>query len=377
MRAHEFIVEERIKPTGNDSPQAWIDYFLTSTHPSLKGQDPETLKRMALAARNKAVHNPPKTKSTFKPSKPNPNARYWWQEKDEGIEVENFADGKKPGRKGLAKRSGVNTKASVSSLRKTAKNSTGEKARMAHWLANMKAGRAKAEDIEEDWKNWVASAAMGAASLGAAGDADAAIKKPVEKPAVVQQVKKQDIKKLDPLKQVSKKEISASVTGNPHEVVLKKAAEKAGIQGQELVAFLSQCAHETLDFKHMKEIGGKLDFKKYDIRFAPNKAKSLGNTKPGDGAKYAGRGYIQLTGKYNYAAASKAIYGDDRLVRDPSLVEKPEVAAKTSVWYWQNRVSNKVKNFDNVKDVTKGINPGMKHLDQRKDKFQDFKVAMR
>jgi hypothetical protein len=56
---------------------------------------------------------------------------------------ENFADGKNPGRKGLAKRSGVNTKASVSSLRKTAKNSTGEKARMAHWLANMKSGRNK------------------------------------------------------------------------------------------------------------------------------------------------------------------------------------------------------------------------------------------
>jgi putative chitinase len=486
MRAHEFISESRIKPSGNDSAQAWIDYFLTSTHPSLKGQDPETLKRMALAARNKAVHNPPKTKSTFKPSKPNPNARYWWQEKDEGIEVENFADGKKPGRKGLAKRSGVNTKASVSSLRKTAKNSTGEKARMAHWLANMKAGRAKKEsldegnvltlkdfvikvsqhafdqtlnrnvsvrhvdsiiknistvknsimglpagtsfilhngkgtgvgirkldnnklvlstvyntnsdfvrgkhptfkvntneseiidDLDEGWKDWVAGAAIGAAALGASGDAEAAKKKPVEKPAVVQQIKKQDVKKIDPLTQVSKKEISNSVTGNPHEVVLKKAAEKAGIQGQELVAFLSQCAHETLDFKHMKEIGGKLDFKKYDIRFAPNKAKSLGNTKPGDGAKYAGRGYIQLTGKYNYAAASKAIYGDDRLVRDPSLVEKPEVAAKTSVWYWQNRVSNKVKNFDNVKDVTKGINPGMKHIDQRKDKFQDFKVAMR
>lgn len=56
---------------------------------------------------------------------------------------ENFADGKHPGRKGLAKRSGVNTKASVSSLRNTAKHSSGEKQRMAHWLANMKAGRAK------------------------------------------------------------------------------------------------------------------------------------------------------------------------------------------------------------------------------------------
>jgi 8-oxo-dGTP pyrophosphatase MutT (NUDIX family)/GNAT superfamily N-acetyltransferase len=59
--------------------------------------------------------------------------------------AENFADGKNPGRKGLAKRSGVNTKASVSSLRKTAKNSSGEKQRMSHWLANMKAGRAKAK----------------------------------------------------------------------------------------------------------------------------------------------------------------------------------------------------------------------------------------
>lgn len=56
---------------------------------------------------------------------------------------ENFADGKKPGRKGLAKRSGVNCKASVTSLRKTAKNSTGEKRRMAHWCANMKSGRDK------------------------------------------------------------------------------------------------------------------------------------------------------------------------------------------------------------------------------------------
>jgi hypothetical protein len=56
---------------------------------------------------------------------------------------ENFADGKKPGRKGLAKRMGVPTTASVSRLRQIAKSSSGEKARMAHWLANMKSGRKK------------------------------------------------------------------------------------------------------------------------------------------------------------------------------------------------------------------------------------------
>jgi hypothetical protein len=57
--------------------------------------------------------------------------------------TENFADGKKPGRKGLSKRMKVPTKASVSRLRKIAKNSSGEKARMAHWLANMKSGKKK------------------------------------------------------------------------------------------------------------------------------------------------------------------------------------------------------------------------------------------
>jgi hypothetical protein len=57
--------------------------------------------------------------------------------------TENFADGKKPGRKGLAKRSGVNCKQSVTKLRKIAKNSSGERQRMAHWCANMKSGKKK------------------------------------------------------------------------------------------------------------------------------------------------------------------------------------------------------------------------------------------
>lgn len=57
--------------------------------------------------------------------------------------IENFADGKKPGRKGLSKRMGVPTDASISKLRQIAKSSSGEKQRMAHWLANMKSGRKK------------------------------------------------------------------------------------------------------------------------------------------------------------------------------------------------------------------------------------------
>lgn len=65
------------------------------------------------------------------------------KDQPEGSLEENFKDGKNPGRKGLSKRVGVPTKASVSKLRSIAKNSSGEKARMAHWMANMKAGKAK------------------------------------------------------------------------------------------------------------------------------------------------------------------------------------------------------------------------------------------
>jgi len=59
-----------------------------------------------------------------------------------GVE-ENFADGKKPGRKGLAKRVGVDCKQPISKLRSIAANSSGEKQRMAHWCANMKSGKKK------------------------------------------------------------------------------------------------------------------------------------------------------------------------------------------------------------------------------------------
>ena len=56
---------------------------------------------------------------------------------------ENFADGKKPGREGLAKRVGVNCKQPVSKLRSIAAHSSGERQRMAHWCANMKSGKHK------------------------------------------------------------------------------------------------------------------------------------------------------------------------------------------------------------------------------------------
>ena len=70
------------------------------------------------------------------------STRFTWVRPYKETMDENFADGKNPQDKGDSKRHGINTKASVSSLRKTAK-SGGRKGQLAHWLANMKAGRAK------------------------------------------------------------------------------------------------------------------------------------------------------------------------------------------------------------------------------------------
>ena len=64
---------------------------------------------------------------------------------DENIDtlVDNFADGKKKGRKGLSKRVGVSQKMSIAKLKKIAKTASGERKRMAQWNLNMKRGRAR------------------------------------------------------------------------------------------------------------------------------------------------------------------------------------------------------------------------------------------
>jgi len=60
---------------------------------------------------------------------------------------------------------------------------------------------------------------------------------------------------------------------------------------------------------------------------------SLGNTEPGDGYKFRGRGFIQITGRANYTAVSKALYGDDRLVKNPDLLNNPTAAAEATAWF--------------------------------------------
>lgn len=81
----------------------------------------------------------------------------------------------------------------------------------------------------------------------------------------------------------------------------------------------------------IKEYGGPTYFtRRYDIKGArPDKARELGNLAPGDGAKFCGRGYVQLTGRNNYLKAGQKLGCD--LVNKPDLALTPDVAADIMV----------------------------------------------
>lgn len=174
--------------------------------------------------------------------------------------------------------------------------------------------------------------------------------------------------------------VPQDVADNPRVALLLKWARKWIKDPNELAAFMAQCAHESDNFRTLDEYGSPERFaQKYDIRFNPQKAKQLGNDKPGDGAKYHGRGYIQLTGKYNYQKASEWIseYIGKTVdfVRQPDLVATPTAAALSSIWYWMTFVHPKTKNFSNTGQVTKHINPGMHGQKNREQKAKVWRSA--
>lgn len=164
-----------------------------------------------------------------------------------------------------------------------------------------------------------------------------------------------------------------------------------------MAAFIGQCAHESGDFKVLQEnLNYKSDAlmklfsrpriseedcKKYGRRDEIKQRadqdaianliyggdfgrKNLGNTEFGDGAKYKGRGLIQLTGKANYAKAGDALGVD--LLSSPELVAQPEYAALTAGWFWNSRSLNTFADSGDIEGMTKKINGGTIGLDDRK-----------
>jgi putative chitinase len=93
-----------------------------------------------------------------------------------------------------------------------------------------------------------------------------------------------------------------------------------------------------------------------------------GNDEPGDGWKYHGRGYIQLTGKDNYRAAGEAL--DLDLLKHPELAADPQSASRIAVWYWENRVPENAR--DDVRAATKAVNGKYNGLEDREHRFEEW-----
>lgn len=183
------------------------------------------------------------------------------------------------------------------------------------------------------------------------------------------------------------------------ETQLLQAATKAGITSKmELANFMAQVGHESGGLTRLEEgfrytkgtwqipvrsamREGKEALEEARLEALQGKPEKLGelmyggrmgNDEPGDGYKFHGRGYMQLTGKDNYRAAGEALGLD--LVKHPELAAEPENAAKIATWYWNSHVPQSAR--EDVTKATHAINGGENGLSDRQARFGKWEKAL-
>lgn len=140
-----------------------------------------------------------------------------------------------------------------------------------------------------------------------------------------------------------------------------------------LAAFLAQIGHESESFQFTREIAsgaayeGRLD---------------LGNTQPGDGVRFRGRGLIQVSGRFNYAAVRdrlRALLGVDAVPdfeAAPEPLEQPYWAGMSAGDYWDSHGLNALADVGDFKKITKKINGGLIGIDDRMARWETAKQAI-
>lgn len=161
---------------------------------------------------------------------------------------------------------------------------------------------------------------------------------------------------------------------------------------QRVAGWLSQCGHESADFKALSENlnygapGLQSVFGKYfptrelaesyqrKPEMIANKVYGgrMGNgpESSGDGWKFRGRGILQITGKDNYRNCSKALYGDENiLLESPELLSDFDGAVRSACWYWNSRNINADADRGDVLAMTKKVNGGTHGLEDRQRRY--------
>ena len=182
---------------------------------------------------------------------------------------------------------------------------------------------------------------------------------------------------------------------------LNEMLPKYGITTDKRIAsFVSQCAHESMDFNAMSE---NLNYREETLNkvfpryFGPGKrnaaeyaknpekianyvymdefrSSKLGNTQPGDGWRFRGRGLKQLTGRDNYTRFAKD-YGMTA-EEAAAWVETKEGALASALWFWKTNNLNPIADTGNVAALTKKINGGDIGLADRQARYAKAMAAL-
>lgn len=136
-------------------------------------------------------------------------------------------------------------------------------------------------------------------------------------------------------------------------------------------AFIAQIGHESGQFQYVRELWGPTPTQaRYEGR------ADLGNVKKGDGKKFMGRGLIQVTGRDNYALCSDALFNDLRLLDTPELLEEPEYAIASAIWFWNRHGLSAHADLGNFRRITKIINGGTNGLAEREEFYHRGLAAL-
>ena len=138
-----------------------------------------------------------------------------------------------------------------------------------------------------------------------------------------------------------------------------------------IIHYLAQVFHESGSLRYVEELASGAQ---YEGR------KDLGNTQKGDGKRFKGRGFIQLTGRKNYQDFYNDGWCSDNIIAYPDLVSSFPLNQMVSLWFWDRNNLNDLADLDNgingeeiVKRITKKVNGGYNGLDERVKFYQKFK----